>query len=865
MLTKYILQIGEERHELTSESIRNWDQVLCAFSRKDFSGAIRSFSSKFEFVGIAYDMLLEHYLRDGVNARALLTVLTITDNWEWEPQFEAPLDFSTITWDGLTLGIAAIDNSLGALINARKGAKYEMVVGEDIASDMKLEYDRLLMSNAVTHEIMGNNDTAERPRGSREEDILLNPASKFTRLPTYVVGEGETYENSPISFQDESAETGSYFLKVERAADFNIDIDITFLPICNFFATINSVEMHLMQFDASNPNYNGSYIDLGTVLSYNQEPMQYLGCFSSFEALKEAYPNPEQGSYAIIGKSNKYDEVEAVYATPYTNHSTVEWFLAEKSLIRTGSIQTASCSTRRYIYSFSLSGLPSGAMFGLFYKADVKWDVSVGNENEELVFAIRKSSIKTSWKSRAKAISIDALSPIGVAKALVDRIAEGKLNVDVHISPYDARIADTAILAAESVRGIPGAKFYSSFSDFCDWMQSVFGYTYCLGEFKKSQFVGYEPFAGSYALAEGEELLSEECPAGELILAPHYLPDQDLFAVYGSNSGCYYSQWPASGSVNGSSAYNANGHARRDKVYVTVLYKHPYYLGDGGALLHYSGDPALCHMDRQSLSFLHRKELFTSDDVREIGMCRDLTYSVDNSLLYSSVEIGYDKQDYEAECGRDEWNFTNRYTTGLDITISTLSLISKYRADCYGLEFLAQKRAKEDTDDKSDNTVFFVHCEVKESDSPSSGDGEVEDGGYVLAIKRSAAIEGAISDTVFNGEYSPHRCLLANADYIAAMGAPARLTFASSDGNSDIVIDGVACNSDFTLESQLFGCGELSFTTGDVDFPPNPDALLSVTHRGVRYRGYLKQVTLRYARAEAAKYKLIVKDIEICW
>ena len=58
--------------------------------------------------------------------------------------------------------------------------------------------------------------------------------------------------------------------------------------------------------------------------------------------------------------------------------------------------------------------------------------------------------------------------------------------------------------------------------------------------------------------------------------------------------------------------------------------------------------------------------------------------------------------------GRDEFRFTTEYTTGIDITDNVLELISPYRADVYGIEFLSQKRGQDTTDSESDNDVFFV-------------------------------------------------------------------------------------------------------------------------------------------------------------
>lgn len=57
--------------------------------------------------------------------------------------------------------------------------------------------------------------------------------------------------------------------------------------------------------------------------------------------------------------------------------------------------------------------------------------------------------------------------------------------------------------------------------------------------------------------------------------------------------------------------------------------------------------------------------------------------------------------------GRDEFRFTTEYTTGIDITDNVLELISPYRADVYGIEFLSQKRGQDTTDSESDNDVFL--------------------------------------------------------------------------------------------------------------------------------------------------------------
>ena len=43
-------------------------------------------------------------------------------------------------------------------------------------------------------------------------------------------------------------------------------------------------------------------------------------------------------------------------------------------------------------------------------------------------------------------------------------------------SNYDSRLDNCVIVAAESIRGIPDAKLYTSYTKFVDWMESVFGF-----------------------------------------------------------------------------------------------------------------------------------------------------------------------------------------------------------------------------------------------------------------------------------------------------------------------------------------------------------------------------------------------------
>ena len=85
-----------------------------------------------------------------------------------------------------------------------------------------------------------------------------------------------------------------------------------------------------------------------------------------------------------------------------------------------------------------------------------------------------------------------------------------------------------------------------------------------------------------------------------------------------------------------------------------------------------------------------------------------MTHTIDSSVVYSGVEVGYDKQEYDEINGRDEFHFTNSFSTGIKATDNVLKLISPYRADPYGIEFLVTERNEETKDTDSDNDVFIV-------------------------------------------------------------------------------------------------------------------------------------------------------------
>lgn len=372
----------------------------------------------------------------------------------------------------------------------------------------------------------------------------------------------------------------------------------------------------------------------------------------------------------------------------------------------------------------------------VYFMMELTFGTPITN-NVDVVFP--NFSLGISFMSRINTVNIDVISPITVLGKLLDSMTDSTETYSGLIDDYDPRmsmdrLSTSYIMAAESARGLPNAKLYTSYKKFCDWMEAEFGYVPVINE--------------------------------------------------------------------------------------------------------------------NTVTFMHRDKLFTSTVVKDLGTeINDYEFSVNDSLIYSSVKVGYDKEDYDSVNGRDEFRFTNEFSTGLNLRDNTLSLISPYRADAYGIEFLVQKRGEDTTDNDSDNDVFFVSCDQD---------------GVNLKLYRAytpSQLSGLLSpETMFNFQYSPHFMLEANKKYIGS--CTGMLKFTSSDGNSDVTINGVKETDDFPTSGRLFTVSEVEVKTSDMSTPSDLTGLVSFSNKGEIITGYIKQMSLNVAKEKAATYTLIVKEVK---
>lgn len=259
-------------------------------------------------------------------------------------------------------------------------------------------------------------------------------------------------------------------------------------------------------------------------------------------------------------------------------------------------------------------------------------------------------------------------------------------------------------------------------------------------------------------------------------------------------------------------------------------------------------------IEGKKVIFCHLTELYDPETVKELEYVNGLDISIDNSLIYSGVDVGYEKKDYDEINGRDEFHVKNSFSTGISINDNIYKLISPYRADCYGIEFLAQKRDEETKDDSSDNDLFFVDAISVLDPSTSS---------IKLKLNRQGDRPSGVlfPSSVFNIAYSPRRMLLANKDILSS--CTSRLEFTASEGNADAVLWRESEKSPVVLDSRYFRVETLKVETiGLSPFPVLYDGLISFNYNGKKYTGYVSDITELLGKRQTTEYTLICKNID---
>lgn len=691
MRTKLHIIIGATSIKVPPEDIKNWDEVKFTLERKDFSGVVRSFSSDFEFVGKTFTLLRDLYLADGFLASAVVAVSTKNNDWTYTEQFRCPLDFSTVEIENGVLSIKAIDNSLAALIKSKKGQKYEFPV-ENFERE-NIELRRITFANYAKYNLSEQDNNVGNVRAIYDEENSAVISTDY------------------VEPADEIPGSNRFFAQINRAPSPSIRI--------NWYGRI-----HCSLMDVENANI--AELQLGYWVDDNDPHFQIHSTLCNNDITKEWRYGSERNKW--IGKSThaNYATLDALKAAAAANTDIIGLYPGYFGVVGNAAYPNASYWTDNVVYQYQGNGnwISRGAPARYFTDREMSASATLSSLATNMYPMLRLTgnmtwyncTMEMTWNDEpGDPTIIGGIRPLELLQRVVSSISDG---ATASIEADSVGLIDkTYIYSAEALRKLPEAKIYTTFQQFVEWMEAVFGYTY--------------------------------------------------------------------------------------------------------------------RIDGNEVQFLHRSEVFSGNSTKVIERVRDVKYSVNDSLIYTEVDAGYSKKEYGEIDGRLEKNFTNYYETGYHSTDKKLSLISKYRADGYGIEFTLRKGEKENEtkDNKADEDIFFVCTNI-------------------LSDKLTYAAP-------YNNAYAPSVCVAKNAGFIAAMGngAAVVLTMTSSDGNNELA------DITITAGTALFTAGVLEFSTDDMQLPVVWDGLIQVEHDGYRYIGYISKAEGRLSKQNGMEYELIVKTI----
>lgn len=220
-----------------------------------------------------------------------------------------------------------------------------------------------------------------------------------------------------------------------------------------------------------------------------------------------------------------------------------------------------------------------------------------------------------------------------------------------------------------------------------------------------------------------------------------------------------------------------------------------------------------------------------------------------DDFAYTSVQVGYDKQDYESANGRFELNGTFEYSTGYSSAVENpLKLISPYRADAIGIELLCWERKSVNTDTSSDNDVFVIA--MTENDNNYT----VYEG---ILYEPTKSFTGSNIE-LFNAVLNPKYLIKRNESLIGITAS--KLRYASTTSNRDIILsNNENVFGDIDITKKLFEGYLYKFSTAYLLRLPesyNWNGLVRFSVNGVSMQGYIRSIMKDYFRQSATDWEL---------
>jgi hypothetical protein len=255
----------------------------------------------------------------------------------------------------------------------------------------------------------------------------------------------------------------------------------------------------------------------------------------------------------------------------------------------------------------------------------------------------------------------------------------------------------------------------------------------------------------------------------------------------------------------------------------------------------------------QEIVFETKEYFFNDTELIDLGEVSELSIELDRDSIFNSIKCGYPNQKNEEAIAKQETNSTQVYKTPITRLKKELDLVIPYRTDIFGIERVRiEYNNKPDTNSKADNSVFIINIE-RTINPDSRWD--------VYRPTYSFTSGGTNISSWYNMEQlSPKTVLKANGNLISG-GLYALsndlVTFVSGESNTDLIrtLSGVT-----TVENGSLRVSSLNpsyyrpfLIKGKAITDQNIVAILQEagrgyvtgTWKGVRFKGYAKEITVR--------------------
>jgi hypothetical protein len=186
----------------------------------------------------------------------------------------------------------------------------------------------------------------------------------------------------------------------------------------------------------------------------------------------------------------------------------------------------------------------------------------------------------------------------------------------------------------------------------------------------------------------------------------------------------------------------------------------------------------------------------------QLGSVKGLKIKPDIEKFFTTLKVGGPNQSYNDVNGRQEFNTTTEFSSPITRITKELNLVSAYRIDGYGAEYLRiNLEGMASTDNQGDNDVWIIHTEKKIDSYLTANNKPI----YKLDRTLNQVSSGLLEpNSVFNLYLSPILSLKRIGSYIHSCFYKMdsnKLKFQTIDKNRDLAIQGLKINTDVNIGS----------------------------------------------------------------